>query len=88
MCILAFAIVINAPVLALPNGIDSSKTSFRKKTSSKLSICADVHNEEESMYVYFSEMHDLGVRVKLIPAPDTLNYWFVLMKWYLLVGQG
>lgn len=50
-CILAFAIVINAPVLALPNDVDSSKTSFRKKTSSKLSICAGVHNEEENTYV-------------------------------------
>lgn len=49
--ILAFAIVINAPALALQNDIDSSKTTFRKKTSSKLSICSGVHNEEENTYV-------------------------------------
>lgn len=49
--ILAFAIVINAPALALPNDIDSSKTTFRKKTLSKLSIRAGVHNEEENTYV-------------------------------------
>lgn len=54
MCILVFAIVINGPVLALPNDLDSSKTSFRKKTSSKLSICAGVHNGEESTHVYLT----------------------------------
>jgi len=32
MYILAFAAVINAPALALPNDVDSSKTSFTKKT--------------------------------------------------------
>lgn len=74
MCILAFAIVINVtickPVLALPNKIDSSKTSFRKKTSSKLSMCAGVHNEEESMYVYLSQMHEfLGSSCKAYTYP-------------------
>lgn len=73
MCILAFAI-INAPALALPNVVDSSKTTFRKKTSLKLSICAGVHSEEVHTYVFLSQMHDLGVHVKLIPTPDTLNY--------------
>lgn len=74
MCILAFAIVINAPALALPNVVDSSKTTFRKKTSLKLSICAGVHSEEVHTYVFLSQMHDLGVHVKLTPTPDTLNY--------------
>lgn len=70
MCILAFAIVINAPVLALPNNIDSSKTSFRRKTSSKLSICAGVHNEEESVSVYLSQMHEfLGSSCKAYTYP-------------------
>lgn len=53
MCILAFAVVINAPALALPNDIGTSKTGFRKRTS-KLSRCAGVHNEEENKTVHLT----------------------------------
>lgn len=56
MCILAFAVAINASALALPSEADISKTSFRKKTSSKLSVRAGLHKEEESTYVYLSQM--------------------------------
>ncbi|KAJ7410153.1 CDC42 binding protein kinase alpha [Pitangus sulphuratus] len=46
---IAFAIVMNAPALLLPNenDVDSSKDSFRKKTSLKLNIGTGVHNEKE-----------------------------------------
>lgn len=53
-CILAFAVVINAPALALPNDIGTSKTGFRKRTSSMLSRCAAVQNEEENTAVHLT----------------------------------